>query len=1359
MGSDGAREATFHGKAAYPSENERWDGYWIFQAKYHDVHQIGPKEAQRCLLRDLRNELSLITEKYKHPCDNYILLTNVSLTPVFQKGIKDKIDNEIVSKYTHKIKHIHVWGAEEICRFLDAYPKVRQAYAHLLVSGDIIARLLGMIEGKEADLDELVKLYCQGCFTHEQYAALDDAGDVEDRRVELQRIFIDIDVKPSTLYNSPRMSKRLPKWLKQASEDDKRVSALSYLLDDSARGLVLVGGPGEGKSTLVQYVAQIHRARIIGKAGELFENTEEFEKCMHRIPFIILLREYAQWVASRRNSDSIFHYLATLISRESGKTVNSEDIHSIVKANSILLILDGLDEVSEKKLRERVLNNITSFAYQARDILNGDLRIIATTRPYGYSEEFDPAHYLHVNIQKLSPEKVLLYARQWKDVREPRPKEAERVLSTLSVCLKDKVVSVLTQTPLQVTILLVIIRARGTPPKQREELFERYMDVIYQREQKNRPELLRTEKDVIYGLHKYLAYILHKRAEKDRTAALMNISEFRERVERYLVHSNPLLEEEELIVKIDQIIREASQRLVLIESPQEGKIGFGLTTMREYFAASHLVDTAQDTKERDSRFRAIAKSPHWRNVTLFFAGRVGRTRPGEAPSIVDVCRQIDTERVDKHVRRGAELVMEIVDDRALREPHNEIGAIQFSLKMLERIGTIDSKTIIEKLESLSDVYREKVIRPYIEERLKTATTENLVLYGDVYLGLFGLGKSFLAAIKRASEFDSRRVRLWALSAAIASGVVEKWVVELFEDLISDTSGDLLSIIRQQWSHMRYYFIFPLSAAARKLIVEAFVMRFEEALLDEETKPLDRLMVELSEIEPNREPKENFLYFWTVSQLLTNSLIPARIIARQLRRHAQTVSVYFPAIVFPSLRRLIKKKASLFRNFCEAFSEESEPFTRLLVELVTFLLNPHDSQKYIKIHETAKNVQWHSIVQPIIGLRKRTHEELREDHKSIYALYQYYNSKENIVKDEEELTELANKESSQVRSHPYKLIVWMNSDCDQTIERFLDGEIIRELKMWLQRRGLPENTFSLCFTSVDGREPGLSTITSDILEITAHQLENGRKVSIQVLMELCFDLLTRGSRESVRIRKQLRRAFEAILTNYTLIIDLRDHYWEMLYWLCLGHRIVEERHMVELYEIFHEERKYKHFWWFARMASKAKPFLSKMLKSGNAKVTRLAAVSLAAIHQERQFASLFGPKKISESWIADKLWELADNKKDIWRPKYIEGLACCTFNWEQRREEMLRAIKETRTDELRDAWRSMIESAGYTEDKDGRALFRLLLHILESKNIFADSIRYSAGNRLHRIVSEIEPAEFDQEELNLPLSRRAKIRLP
>ncbi len=903
MGKDGSREATFHGKAPYPSGEEQWDGSWIFQVKFHDVHLIGLTKARNVLLAELDEELSKITEKYSYDCDNFIFMTNVSLTPVFQKGTRDKIDTEILPKYQNKINNIHIWGADEICRFLDAYPGIRQTYAGLLVSGDIIAHLLGLVDEEKTELDELINLYCHGCFIHEQYADLDDAGDVEDERIALQRVFIDLDVKTQTLQRDHldlkrgEVEEKLPEWLKQAAEDADRISALSYMLDDSISGMVLIGGPGEGKSTLGRYLAQIYRACLIGRLNELGENVEAFENCIPRIPFRILLREYAQWVPTQDKSDSLFNYLAIQLFQESGKEATINHIHKIFKNNPTILILDGLDEVPEKKLRARVMDNINSFIIQVRNVLKGDIRLIATTRPYGYSQEFDPLHYLHLSIQKLSPDKALSYTKLWTEAREPKPRETKRIQDTFKTCLNDKVVKALTQTTLQVTILLVIIRARGAPPKQREELFDRYMDIIYQREQKKSQELLRTEQDIIYGIHKYLAYILHSRAEKENTSALMDMAEFREKVEVYLENINPLLKVDELKLKADQIITEASQRLVLIESPQEGKVGFDLPITREFFAAAHLVDTARNTRESDNRFKAIARSPYWRNVVLFFAGRVGRTRPGEAPSMVDMCREIDTEEVDKFLKRGAELVMDMVDDRVLREPHNEIGAIQYGLTLLDS-RCAQQEELINKLKNLHDTYKERVLRPHMEERLKIVLPKDIPLYADVYQELFGVTEPLISAIKRASESDSEELKLWALFIAIKNKIVDQWVITLFEDLVTIVPEMNIALrIGFYWFNFRFYLDFELSPKVREILAESLLF----SINPHEMSPSD-LISELSEIKPDGKIRENSLLLWSVSHLLLIDLQSRTKIDEMI---GPVTTLYLPSIGNPNVREMVR----------------------------------------------------------------------------------------------------------------------------------------------------------------------------------------------------------------------------------------------------------------------------------------------------------------------------------------------------------------------------------------------------------------------------------------------------------------------
>ena len=1361
MGSDGAREATFQGKAPYPSKEEQWEGNWIFQAKFHDVQQIGPKVARNSLLAELDDELSKITEKYKHPCDNFIFMTNVSLTPVFQKGIKDRIDNEIILKYRNTIKHIHVWGAEEICRFLDAHPNIRQTYADLLVSGDIIAYLLRLIQREESNLDEIVKLYCQGCFIHEQYAAIDDAGDVEDERVALQHVFVDLDTKPLTLSQNPQVLEGLPEWLKQADESSDRTSALSYLFDDSILGLVLIGGPGEGKSTLGQYLAQIHRARLIGRLNELGKNTEMFEKCIPRLPFRILLREYAQWVSSQNNPSGLFHYLAFQVSQESEKDTNPEHIHKIIKSSPILLILDGLDEVTEKRLRTRVLDNVTSFVHQVRDILKGDLRVITTTRPYGYSLEFDPVHYLHLHLQKLSSEKATFYAKRWTHIREPNPREAKRIQDTFSMCLKDKVVSVLTQTPLQVTILLVIIRARGTPPKQREELFERYMDIIYQREQKKSPELLRTESDIIYGLHKYLAYILHRRAEEDKTAALMDVSEFRKNVKKYLIHCNPLLNEKELKTKVNQIITEASQRLVLIESPQEGKVGFSLTITREFFAAAHLVDTAKDTKERDLRFKAIVKSPYWRNVALFFAGRVGRTRPGEAPSMIDVCREIDTGRADKFLKRGAELVMEMVDDRVLREPHNEISAIQYGLTLLNRGNLIEFEEFLNKLANIPDKYKERVIRPWMEERLDNVIPENLMLHADIYQKLFGMSKQLHDAIKRASEFKGKDVKLLALSQAFKNRILELWVTELLEELVDIVPIEgIASTLCNYWYNIRFYLNFSLSPKARITIALALIKGLQRELPPFE--PLSSKVIDdFAIIKPEGKLKENSLLLWAVSQLLILSHLP--VAERNYTRRRWSVEFSFPNIVNPTTKEMINNNASFFKNFCETFSDENEPFIKFLVAVFEFLLDLYDPEKYVEIskkiqEEKDKCTKWLiQIVSSILSFPTGNKEELHSYHKGFCTLYKHYKSEEQYKEDIEQLNEHINKNSKKIKNNPYKFLIWIDSNYDPTIEKFLDPEILNELKVWLQERGLTENALLSC--SWFGLPKSDLDLCELILESTERQLAKRQQLKVDNEIVL-YDWQKKKGQES-EVVERLKRIFEEALANYSTLIGPKHLQLEILYWSTISAGIIEEKYMAELYKIFHANPDFPSMPWYAVRTESTLLMLINMLKSDNQEAARLAAITLVEISQNRFFQHRRKTIKkawtwIGDKWVGDKYWEFTKDKENTWRPKYIQGMAQCQLKWAEKSQEWLKAIKEANTEKLQSAWCRVVEDAHYQNIEDRNALFDLLLHILDSGDTFARVIRVASLRRLHEIVSEVETVEFDEELLNLPLSRRTSL---
>lgn len=139
-GKDGAREATLKGKAPYPSESDQWDGNWIFQVKFHDVQLLGVDKARKQVISDLKKELDKIVNRYRYACDNYILITNVPFSSVFQSGTHDQL-TKIANNFTPPIMNIAVWGADDLNGFIQKYTAIRNAFPQFLTPNDVIAAI------------------------------------------------------------------------------------------------------------------------------------------------------------------------------------------------------------------------------------------------------------------------------------------------------------------------------------------------------------------------------------------------------------------------------------------------------------------------------------------------------------------------------------------------------------------------------------------------------------------------------------------------------------------------------------------------------------------------------------------------------------------------------------------------------------------------------------------------------------------------------------------------------------------------------------------------------------------------------------------------------------------------------------------------------------------------------------------------------------------------------------------------------------------------------------------------------------------------------------------------------------------
>ncbi len=163
-GPDGGREATFERKVPYPSSVDGWDGYGVVQAKYRqrsgNIQQDG-----NWAVDQLKEEIGKYTDpesKLRRP-DFFIFATNVVLTPVLDKGSKDRAVAVLEAfKDQSPLKDYAIWDYDQIRTFLDAYEDVRKAYTAFVTPGDLLAKVISELSPSPTDMYQtFVRFLCK----------------------------------------------------------------------------------------------------------------------------------------------------------------------------------------------------------------------------------------------------------------------------------------------------------------------------------------------------------------------------------------------------------------------------------------------------------------------------------------------------------------------------------------------------------------------------------------------------------------------------------------------------------------------------------------------------------------------------------------------------------------------------------------------------------------------------------------------------------------------------------------------------------------------------------------------------------------------------------------------------------------------------------------------------------------------------------------------------------------------------------------------------------------------------------------------------------------------------------------------
>ena len=700
-----------------------WSGYTVFQVKHKATIADRGQTNATWLWEAIRSELLLWSQPGgdRDPLpDTLVFITNVPLSAKPKTGGHDVIRQHIDrlksatsdalldasdgdrkeaaerSRRLAKIRRIEIWSREMLSAQINARPSLRQGFRAFITPGDVLANLSSWTDRISlGELAGVLRTHARGSLVGDEGKVyFDEAGSDDTRGFPIHEVAIDLPV---------------------VDESSQRQSALRFIFDRAERVLrpnqpflmkrrhiVLTGAPGNGKSTLAKYVVQAFRAAMLSDANDLSADQARAIAGMaaslerlgrglpgnRRWPVLIDLAKYAESGGLERES-TLTRAIAELVSRRLDEgTIRPADLNAWLGQWPSIIVMDGLDEVSDSRTRRELLTQISQFASES-EAAGHDTLIVVTTRPTGYNDEIDPTTFDRIDLDYLKPEQALDYGLMVSRIRLINsPDRLEQLQARFRQAVQDPNLQNLLRTPLQVLIVTIIIESARQLAPDRYGLFWGYYQAVLGRERNKAGHfgmLIRDNEPQITRLHQLLGLELQMRSESSEHAhASLPMPELRDLAHRVLVDDGfkpdsgdaPLLR---------RIVTAATQRLVLIV-PRDDGVGFDVRSLQELLAAREITAGRLDTVM--DRLRLVAAGPHWRNTWIFAAGRImNEPRDIEQQELVQLLECIDnnaSRRLGRVLRVGPAIALEILDDGMVASrPKWRDRLLELALELIE----------------------------------------------------------------------------------------------------------------------------------------------------------------------------------------------------------------------------------------------------------------------------------------------------------------------------------------------------------------------------------------------------------------------------------------------------------------------------------------------------------------------------------------------------------------------------------------------------------------------------------------------------------------------------------------------------
>lgn len=664
---DGGRDAI-----AYISEQES-SKFIVFQVKF-SRKPFSESDPQKWLLAIMEEEAPKLARLIPRGASQFYLLTNIDGTAHLDVGSIDRLNQKLSEQL--RVPFMCLWR-DDLNRRLDNAWDIKWAYPDVMAGPDFLRYVMesGLTEDRERRESAIRAFLVQQLKTDEQVRFrqldlqinlldlfVDVPVDLQDQRAAARQAKLFYGITRSLVKVGPAEVEYEPVSFEHYEQrmffHREPIGAAALLLSHEFQKRmphsVLEGAPGQGKSTITQYVCQVQRLKLLNDTECLSKIPARHNPdSSARLPIKIDLRDLATWLAREDpfNTDdsksvpagwkkTLEAFIAALISFQSGGTnFSTDDLLAVVRVSSVLIVFDGLDEVADISRRREVVEEITK-GIQRLEVNAASLQTVVTSRPAAFANSpgMPADKYPYLNLVSLTRPLIDEYAERWLRVRNIDPREAALFKRALKEKLDLPHLRDLARNPMQLAILLSLILTRGTSlPDKRTALYDNYIDLFFSREAE-KSQVVREHRELLIDIHRYLAWVLHSESERGNSRGSISQDRLQQTIAEYLSREG---QDPKLAV---ELFTGMVERVVALVARVEGTFEFEVQPLREYFVARFLYDTAPYSPPgsecggtKPDRFDAIARNFYWTNVTRFYAGCFSK---GELPALVERLQEL-----------------------------------------------------------------------------------------------------------------------------------------------------------------------------------------------------------------------------------------------------------------------------------------------------------------------------------------------------------------------------------------------------------------------------------------------------------------------------------------------------------------------------------------------------------------------------------------------------------------------------------------------------------------------------------------------------------------------------------------------